>query len=68
MEIKLFEAHGTMKMYDEEKISFKTAEVLINLKCINFSPKKQFKLTSGKKSPVYCDCRRLISFQKNVNC
>ena len=53
-----------MKMYDEEKISFKTAEVLINLKCINFSPKKQFKLTSGKKSPVYCDCRRLISFPK----
>lgn len=38
------------------------AEILIDLKCINFSPKKQFKLTSGKKSPVYCDCRRIISF------
>ena len=34
----------------------------MDLKCINFSPKKQFKLTSGKKSPVYCDCRRIISF------
>ncbi len=43
-------------------ISEEAAEILINLKCINFSPKKQFKLTSGKKSPVYCDCRRIISF------
>ena len=45
-------------------ISEKAAEILIDLKCINFSPKKQFKLTSGKKSPVYCDCRRIISFPK----
>ena len=51
-------------MNKEEKISFKAAEILIQLKCINFSPKKQFKLTSGKKSPIYCDCRRLISFPK----
>ena len=45
-----------------KNISEKAAEILIDLKCINFSPKKQFKLTSGKKSPVYCDCRRIISF------
>lgn len=51
-------------MNNEEKVSFKAAEILIDLKCINFSPKKQFKLTSGKKSPIYCDCRRLISFPK----
>ena len=44
------------------KTSKLAAEILIDLKCINFSPKKQFKLTSGKVSPVYCDCRRLISF------
>lgn len=43
-----------------------TAEILLDLKCINFSPKKQFKLTSGKKSPIYCDCRRLISFPKEM--
>ena len=47
-----------------KNISEEAAEILINLKCINFSPKKQFKLTSGKKSPVYCDCRRIISFPK----
>ena len=38
------------------------AEILLDLKCISFSPKKKFKLTSGKESPVYCDCRRIISF------
>ena len=48
----------------ENKISIETAKILIDLKCINFSPYKQFKLTSGKKSPVYCDCRRLISFPR----
>ena len=47
-----------------KNVSDIAAEILINLKCINFSPKKQFKLTSGKKSPVYCDCRRIISFPK----
>ncbi len=47
-----------------KNISEKAAEILIDLNCINFSPKKQFKLTSGKKSPVYCDCRRIISFPK----
>ena len=45
-----------------KNISEEAAEILIDLKCINFSPKKQFKLTSGKKSPIYCDCRRIISF------
>ncbi len=48
----------------EKKLSKKAANILLDLKCINFSPKKQFKLTSGKKSPVYCDCRRIISFPK----
>ena len=47
-----------------KKISEIAAEILLDLKCINFSPKKQFKLTSGKKSPVYCDCRRIISFPR----
>ncbi len=40
------------------------AEILLDIKCVNFSPKKLFKLTSGKVSPVYCDCRRIISFPK----
>ena len=52
-----------MPMKDETVAS---AEILLDLNCINFSPKKQFKLTSGKKSPIYCDCRRLISFPKEM--
>ena len=44
------------------EISLKAAEILISLKCINFSPNKPFKLTSGKLSPVYCDCRKIIGF------
>ena len=36
-----------MPLKDETVI---TAEILLDLKCINFSPKKQFKLTSGKKA------------------
>ena len=54
-----------MPLKDETVI---TAEILLDLKCINFSPKKQFKLTSGKKSPIYCDCRRIISFPKERPC
>ncbi|MEE2695079.1 MAG: orotate phosphoribosyltransferase [Pseudomonadota bacterium] len=46
----------------DPKTSKLAAEILIDLQCINFSPKKKFKLTSGKESPVYCDCRRIISF------
>lgn len=47
-----------------QNVSITAAEILLDLKCINFSPKKQFKLTSGKLSPIYCDCRRIISFPK----
>ena len=49
---------------DEKKIRSLVAETLIDINCVTFSPKKQFRLTSGKKSPVYCDCRRIISFPK----
>ena len=45
-----------------KKISSRTARILIETKCVDISLKKKFLLTSGKKSPIYCDCRRLISF------
>lgn len=45
-----------------EKISIQSAEILIDIGSVNFNVKKRFKLTSGKLSPVYCDCRRIISF------
>ena len=42
----------------------KIANLLLSIGCVNIDFKKQFTLTSGKKSPVYGDCRKLISFPK----
>ncbi len=42
----------------------KIADILLRIGCVNIDFKKQFTLTSGKKSPVYVDCRKLISFPK----
>ena len=42
----------------------KIANLLLSIGCVNINFKKQFTLTSGKKSPVYVDCRKLISFPK----
>ena len=42
----------------------KTAKILLDIKAINFQPKNPFKLTSGKLSPVYVDCRKIISHIK----
>ena len=42
----------------------KTAKILLDIKAINIQPNKPFKLTSGKLSPVYVDCRKIISHLK----
>ena len=42
----------------------KSAKILLDIKAINFRPKKPFKLTSGKLSPLYVDCRKIISHLK----
>ena len=42
----------------------KTAKILIDIKAINFNFKSPYILTSGRKSPVYVDCRKIISFTK----
>ena len=49
---------------NDTKTFSKSAEILLYKKCVEFNLKKKFKLTSGKTSPVYCDCRKLISFPK----
>ena len=38
------------------------AEILINIESVKFSFGHPFTLTSGLKSPVYVDCRKIISF------
>lgn len=40
----------------------KVARILLDIGAINFRPEEPFILTSGRASPVYIDCRRIISF------
>ncbi len=39
-----------------------TAKILLETQSIQFSPEKPFVFTSGRCSPVYVDCRKLIGF------
>jgi len=47
-----------------KKLSREAAEILIDIGTIAVNPNNPFTLTSGRKSPVYVDCRRIISFTK----
>tara|TARA_Y100000590_G_scaffold1926_1_gene2480 strand:+ start:20994 stop:21629 length:636 start_codon:yes stop_codon:yes gene_type:complete len=44
-----------------------TAKILIDIKAVNFKPDDPYTLTSGRKSPVYVDCRKIISFTNERN-
>ena len=43
-------------------MSEEIAKILVDIKSVNFNFKDYFTLTSGLKSPVYVDCRKIISF------
>tara|TARA_B100001769_G_C21929761_1_gene501109 strand:+ start:31 stop:666 length:636 start_codon:yes stop_codon:yes gene_type:complete len=43
-------------------MSEEIAKILVDIGSVNFSFKNYFTLTSGLKSPVYVDCRKIISF------
>ena len=43
-------------------MSEEIAKILVDIKSVNFSFTNYFTLTSGLKSPVYVDCRKIISF------
>jgi len=40
----------------------KVAEFLLRIKAIKLSPDKPFTWASGRKSPIYCDNRRILSY------
>lgn len=44
--------------------SFEAAKMLLDIKAVNFRPDEPYILTSGWASPVYIDCRKLISHPK----
>lgn len=41
-----------------------TADVLLEIEAVLFRPDEPFTLTSGRQSPVYVDCRKIISFPR----
>lgn len=44
------------------EIGHAAAKILLDTKSILFNVEEPFRLTSGRLSPVYIDCRRLVSF------
>lgn len=44
--------------------SEKVAEILLKIKAVTLSPKEPYKFASGILSPVYVDCRLLMSYPK----
>ncbi|HEB27124.1 MAG TPA: orotate phosphoribosyltransferase, partial [Porticoccus sp.] len=49
---------------DQQLIAKLTAKMLLEIGAINFRPNDPYILTSGKASPVYIDCRKIISFPR----
>lgn len=49
---------------ERDSAAYTTARILLELKAVNFSPDKPFTFTSGRRSPVYVDCRKLIAFPR----
>ena len=49
---------------DKKVIAELTAKMLIEVEAVRFMSDKPFIFTSGWASPVYTDCRRLISFPR----
>ncbi|MFV0431785.1 MAG: orotate phosphoribosyltransferase [Alphaproteobacteria bacterium] len=48
----------------KEEIAELTAKMLLEIEAVHFRPNDPFILTSGRKSPVYIDCRKIISFPR----
>ena len=51
----------------ESNYQDKVAKILIDIESVKFSFNNPFIVTSGHKSPVYVDCRKIISFKNERN-
>ncbi|HYD32520.1 MAG TPA: orotate phosphoribosyltransferase [Azospirillaceae bacterium] len=47
-----------------EQIADLTAKILVEIKAVHFNASTPYILTSGRASPVYVDCRRVVSFPR----
>ena len=50
--------------HDPDLIATLTAKMLIEIKAVHFNGEKPFIFTSGWASPVYIDCRKIISYPR----
>ena len=53
-----------MTGFDRQTISDTTAKMLLEVQAVHFNADKPFIFTSGWASPVYIDCRKLISYPR----
>jgi orotate phosphoribosyltransferase len=51
-------------MTDHREFAQSTARILIEIEAVLFRPDDPFIFTSGRASPVYVDCRKIISFPR----
>jgi orotate phosphoribosyltransferase len=49
---------------DRELMAREVARMLLEIKAVHFRPDPPYMLTSGLASPVYIDCRKLISYPR----
>lgn len=54
----------TLDTIASTSIGLEAATILLDIKAVNFRPEEPYMLTSGWASPVYIDCRKLISYPK----
>jgi orotate phosphoribosyltransferase len=55
---------GTNMTEWDRDAALTTARILLEIKAVNFRPDEPYTFTSGWKSPVYIDCRRIIYFPR----
>ena len=52
---------------DRKAMAKQAARMMLEIKALHFNAEKPFIFTSGWASPVYVDCRKIISFPRLRN-